>query len=182
MVERLKTIHHDAEGARAVYDTLVAVYAEVYAGEPSEFYGMARYRQQLDSHLQASGFELVTGHLDGELVGYVYGFSLSPGTRWWQGMQTPVPDDLLRETGTRTFAISELMVREPWRRRGVGRLLHDTLLAARGEERATLLVRPENAAARLYARWGWRKIGELRPGWPDAPLYDALMLTSEPRG
>jgi ribosomal protein S18 acetylase RimI-like enzyme len=173
----LQTHHHDAEGARNLYEALIAVYREVHADDDPEFYSADRYRQQLDSHTQAWGFELVTAHLDGELVGYVYGFPLPAQARWWRGLQTPVPDEELRETGDRTFAISELMVRPPWRRQGMARSLHDELLAGRGEERATLLVRPDNAPAQAaYAKWGWHKIGEVRPSWQGAPLYDALIL------
>jgi len=47
----------------------------------------------------------------------------------------------------------------------------------RTEERATLLVSQTNSrAATAYAHWGWRKAAELRPGWPDAPLMDVLIL------
>jgi len=54
--------------------------------------------------------------------------------------------------------------------------LHDLLLAGLAEERATLLVRPENDAAQAaYAGWGWLKAGQYQPT-PDAPVYDVLIL------
>jgi hypothetical protein len=38
-------------------------------------------------------------------------------------------------------------------------------------------VRPDNSAAyAAYLRWGWRPVARLRPGWPDAPLMDVLIL------
>jgi ribosomal protein S18 acetylase RimI-like enzyme len=62
-------------------------------------------------------------------------------------------------------------------RRGIVHALHDELLRERPESRATLLVLPDNTTAyRLYTRWGWRKAGQLRPSWPDAPLLDVLIL------
>jgi hypothetical protein len=86
-------------------------------------------------------------------------------------MQTPVPDDLLEETGTRTFAISEIMVRKPWRRRGIATQLRNAILRGRGEDRATMLLEPDNPAMRGAAlKWGWRKLGELIPSWPNAPV------------
>lgn len=60
--------------------------------------------------------------------------------------------------------------------RGLARVLHDQLLGSRNEERATLLVRPENTRAyETYLRWGWNRVGTLRPSWPDAPQFDVLV-------
>jgi len=89
---------------------------------------------------------------------------------------TPVPDGFTTETGSRTFALCELMTAGPWRRQGIARTLHDLLMSSRREERATLLVRQDNQAAQAaYASWGRQKIGLLQP-FPDAPVYDALIL------
>lgn len=50
------------------------------------------------------------------------------------------------------------------------------VLAGRPEERATLLVEPENTGARAaYDAWGWCHSGQLRPGWEHAPLYGVLV-------
>lgn len=69
------------------------------------------------------------------------------------------------------------MVRASFTGRGIARALHDQLLRERSEARATLLVRPGNTTAyRAYLRWGWTKATELRPPWPDAPLFDVLIL------
>jgi hypothetical protein len=54
--------------------------------------------------------------------------------------------------------------------------LHDTLLSARRERRATLLVRPDNPARQAYERWRWTKVAQLRPGLDDAPLFDVMIL------
>ncbi|MER5358520.1 transcriptional regulator [Streptomyces sp. NPDC002785] len=84
-------------------------------------------------------------------VGYAYGAPLPPGARWWGGLLTRVPADTLTETGTRTYALSELMVRTPWRKTGSARRLHNELLAARPEQRATLLVLQDHPKVRaLY--------------------------------
>lgn len=63
-----------------------------------------------------------------------------------------------------------------FRMQGIARHLHDLLLADRPEERAILAVRRENDPAQAaYASWGWRKIGLMHP-FPDAPIYDTLLL------
>jgi ribosomal protein S18 acetylase RimI-like enzyme len=68
------------------------------------------------------------------------------------------------------------MVHPNWQRHGIAEALHNELMAHRPEERATLLVREDNAAAQAaYAKWGWTKIGKLKP-YPDSPNYDALVL------
>jgi hypothetical protein len=56
------------------------------------------------------------------------------------------------------------MVVPEWQGKHIAHALHDELLAGRKEERATLLVRQDNGVAQTaYARWGWQKIGKLRP-------------------
>jgi predicted GNAT family acetyltransferase len=74
------------------------------------------------------------------------------------------------------------MVRQGWTGKGYAHTLHDELLRGRPERRGTLLVEPENSNAyRAYRSWGWRRVGQLRPGWPDAPLFDAMILDPLPR-
>jgi GNAT superfamily N-acetyltransferase len=91
-------------------------------------------------------------------------------------LQGEVNPALLVEDGSRTFALTEIMVRAAWRRRGYARGLHDALLANRSEERATLLVLPDNIPARTaYLSWNWYKLGDLRP-FDDAPTYEAMVL------
>jgi ribosomal protein S18 acetylase RimI-like enzyme len=102
-------------------------------------------------------------------------FPLSATTRWWEGLETASPDGFTHEDGKRTFALSELLVRPAWRRRGLAKALHDELLSSRPEERATLLSRPDNDPAQAaYAKWGWQKVAKLRPAWENAPRFDVL--------
>jgi len=161
-------------------DDLVEVYLEVYADEADDpFYSEDRYRQQITGHMKSPGWEMVTATVGqgGELAGYIYGTPLPAGTGRWRGLTNPLPDDFINETGHRTFAIAELLVREPWRGQGFARRLHDELLDHRPEERARLLVLPENSTAQaIYAHWGWHKVATLRPGWESAPAFDVLIL------
>lgn len=167
--------HHTVAEAAQLVDELVAVYRQVYA-DGGEFHSEDRYRRQLAAHMTRDGWSLVTATANGELVGYIYGFSLPTGTGWWAGIEQPVPSGFADETGRRTFAVSELLVLPRWRRQGVARALHDQLLDRRTEDRATLLVDPENSAARrAYDSWGWRHVTYLTPSWDDAPRFMVLV-------
>ncbi|MEV1287915.1 GNAT family N-acetyltransferase [Micromonospora sp. NPDC049679] len=175
MNHELTFAHHDVDSAKPVVDQLVAVYLEAHEDD-GPFYSEDRYRRQLAAHMNVPGWSQVAASLGDEMIGYIYGFPLPRGTRWWEGLQTPVPDDFTHETGRRTFALSELLVRPTWRRRGIAKALHDELLNSRPEERATLLARPDNEPAQAtYAKWGWQKVAELCPNWEHAPLFDVLL-------
>ncbi|MCF6525249.1 acetyltransferase [Streptomyces sp. JJ36] len=55
-------------------------------------------------------------------------------------------------------------------------MLHDALLAGRGEERVTLLVEQAHSRVRArYEEWGYRRLGDLVP-FEDAPVYDVMLL------
>ncbi|WP_433390413.1 N-acetyltransferase family protein [Micromonospora sp. KLBMP9576] len=180
MIEGLELRHHTAEQAAGLIDRLVELYLTVYA-DGGEFHSEDRYRRQLAGHMQRDGWDLVTATIDGELVGYIYGFPLPAGTRWWGGIHEPIPAGFTDEDGKRTFAISELLVAPDWRRRGIAKSLYDGLLAGRTEERATLLAEPDNASAQAaYRSWGWQKITALRPGWEHAPTYDVMVKQISP--
>ncbi|TYC07137.1 GNAT family N-acetyltransferase [Micromonospora sp. WP24] len=180
MVENLQVRHYTAEQAEDLLDQLVDVYLDAHA-EDGPLYNADRYRRQLAMHMPRAGWQLVAATADGKLVGYIYGFPLAADTRWWDGIQGPVPSDFTDEDGRRTFAISELLVRRAWQRRGIARALHTELMSSRTEERATLLVRPDNIAARnAYRSWGWQSIATLKPAWEDAPTFMVLVKSPDP--
>ncbi|MEU8407291.1 GNAT family N-acetyltransferase [Micromonospora sp. NPDC048842] len=175
MIEGLQLRHHSTDETEGILDQLVDLYLEVYAGG-GEFHSEDRYRRQLSLHMERDGWEMVTASVDGALVGYIYGFPLPPQTRWWEGIHEPVPPGFAEEDGTRTFALSELLVHPGWRRLGIARVLHDDLIGRRAESRTTLLARPDDVAAQTaYRSWGWFKITKLQPNWEDAPIFDVLV-------
>ncbi|TNH22074.1 GNAT family N-acetyltransferase [Micromonospora orduensis] len=178
MIEDLHLRHHSADEAKRVLDQLVDLYLEVYPDD-GEFHSEDRYRRQLDLHMQRAGWEMVTATINEALVGYIYGFPLPPQTRWWEGIHEPAPPGFTDENGTRTFALSELLVHPAWRRQGIAAALHDALVLSRPERRTTLLVRSDNdVAQRAYEAWGWSKVTKLQPHWEGAPIFDVLVRTS----
>lgn len=165
----------------AVEEFLDGVIVRVYEGSHADviddpFYSAERFAERVRNYARAPGFEIVVAHVGGEPVGQAFGYALPPSARWWTALTTPVPDGFTEESGSRTFALNELMVVPAWQGQGVAHALHDALLGGRSEERATLLVREDNdSARRAYARWGWRKVGKAQP-FPDSPHFDAMVL------
>jgi ribosomal protein S18 acetylase RimI-like enzyme len=162
---------------------LQEIHAQVYADPPyrrdadaAEFAG--RFRVQS----RQPGFVLAEARHGGYLVGYAAGMPLRPSTSWWRDLTTTLPDELTAEHPGRTFALTELLVRASWRRQGIGRTLHDLVLAGRPEERATLVVaQAATAAQQAFQGWGWRKVARTRDPGQAAGVADVL-LTSLPVG
>jgi GNAT superfamily N-acetyltransferase len=172
--------HHDGPATRTLADTVVVpLYQVIYADMlATPFYSVARFTERLDGYTGAKGFALVLARDDetGQPIGQAFGYPLPHHSRWWHGLISDVPEGFTDEDGTRTFALNELMVHPDHRHHGIARALHDALLGSRPEQRATLLVRADNHAARAaYSRWGWQSAAQLQP-FPDSPVYDALVL------
>ncbi|MEV0982027.1 GNAT family N-acetyltransferase [Streptomyces sp. NPDC049915] len=176
-MDGLRLERRDAESLNDIRPQLLRVYAEIYADRlQEEFHHVERFDERLGWNTEVPGFGAVCGYLDGRPIGYAYGCTLQPDTRWWTGLRTPVAANVITETGSRTFALSELMVVQEVRGTGAARKIHDALLSDRSEERVTLLVEREHPRVRrLYESWGYEWRGEVLP-FPDAPLYDALVL------
>lgn len=171
---------YDAAQARQIKSTIEAVYKTSYTK------ALARGRScdtvesfmgRFVRHTAISDLDVVIAYRNDEPIGQAWGWPLHKGTREWDGL-TPEPDEeFIREDGTRTFAIAEIMVVDQWKRRGVAHALHNVLLSTRHEKRATLFVEPDNIPAqRAYEKWGWFKIGQLQPTWEGAPLFDVMLI------
>lgn len=170
---------HGPEAA-GLLDAFLPAYEEVYV-EPPYSEGpreVAEFIERFHRQARRPGFRLVLAREREEVVGFAFGYRLPADTLWWNGLLTPLPEQFTRETGERTFAIIELAVRKPWRRRGIAAALHSRLIDDLGVERITLTMRPEPEAApaqRAYQAWGYVKVGQSQP-WDEAPVYDSMVL------
>lgn len=144
------------------------------------FHAVDRFDERLSRYASRDGWELVIAFQGEEPAGYIFGGPLGPGSLWWSSMRQPSPGDFAQETGTRTFAVQEVLVRKEHRGTaggGASRLLHEELLAERNEERATLLVDPSRSDGRLkavYESWGYQDIGEQQP-FDDSPVFATML-------
>ena len=171
---------YDAEAAPSATGIVEAVFRGAYfraieEGDP--FDTPEAFMTRFGSYARNPGIDLVVAFEDGEPVGQTWGWPLTANSRWWEGLVSEPEPGFTTEDGTRTFALSEIMVIREHTGQGIAHVLHDELLRGRHEQRATLLVRSANTTAyTAYTGWGWRKVSQLRPHWPDAPLFDVLML------
>lgn len=167
--------------ARELRRTVEKIYVRSYvdaiaSGDP--FDSVEAFMHRFDSYTSQSEFDLVVAYQGDEAIGQTWGWPLTERSRWWEGLLSEPEPDFTREDGRRTFALSEIMVSQDQTGKGVAHALHDHLLAARTESRATLLAEPDNIRAyRAYLHWGWRKVAQLRPRWDNAPTFDVLTLT-----
>jgi GNAT superfamily N-acetyltransferase len=171
---------------------LHALHAEVYADLPFlQSDDAGTFSRGFTVQTRQPGFVLAEARHGGYLVGYAAGMPLRPSTSWWRGLTAPLPGEIITEHPGRTFALVELLVRASWRRQGIGRALHDLILAGRPEERATVTVLPAATPAQTaFRNWGWRKVGRIRdpgsavPGSPvpESPASDVLVTDLPPSG
>jgi ribosomal protein S18 acetylase RimI-like enzyme len=177
--------HHTAAEARELRATVEDIYRRSYVDaiasghlfdSPTEF--MTRF-DAYTSPARSSGFAYILARIGDVPVGQIWGWPVVSGSRTWEGLHLETGEDaaaFTAEDGTRTFALSEIMVCAEHAGRGIARALHDELLRSRPERRGTLLVEADNERAYgRYLQWGWRKVGWLRPNWPDAPRFDVLI-------
>src|SRR6516225_11419787 len=157
---------------------LLDLHAEVYAEAP--------YRRNEDGGQLARrfavqrrqpGFVLAEARHGDYLVGYASGMPLRPSTSWWKNLTAPLAAEVTTEHAGRTFALTELLVRAPWRRQGIAGSLHNLILDGRPEERATLAVLPGAVAAQqAFPKWGWSRVARTRGPQDGSPVLDVLVI------
>ncbi|MGW0810705.1 N-acetyltransferase family protein [Nonomuraea sp. NPDC002799] len=167
--------HMTGEHAKAV---LEAPYVDIYLNIRSEppynagqLYSRERFIERTRAQTDLPGFELVAAEIDGEPVGFAFGFTMAAG-RWWGGDATPPPAAVLDAP---KLAVVELDLLAAHRGQGLGKRLLAALLDGRTELCATLLSRPDTLAHAMYQRWGWTIVGTVRPA-PEAVVTDAMMI------
>ncbi|MFV5998893.1 GNAT family N-acetyltransferase [Streptomyces sp. NPDC056231] len=122
------------------------------------------------------------GYEDGDVVGFCFGTTLAPDTKWWGSMLTPLPAAWMAENGKRTVALNEIVVRKAWRGRSVAWQLHEVWLTHWAEERVTLLVNllnGDDAVQAVYEAWGYRKLGDQQP-FADSPVFSVMLRSVAP--
>ncbi|MBQ0827343.1 GNAT family N-acetyltransferase [Streptomyces tagetis] len=177
--------HYTSATLSEVREHILDVHVEVRHhdfGLTGPFYHRDRFDERLTSYAARPGWTAVLGWENDEPVGFCFGVTLGADSRWWSSMTEPLQVAFTHETGERTVALNEIVVRKPWRGRGIAWQLHEAWLAQRPEERVTLLVNPKAGEGRVQARyeaWGYRKVGDQQP-FPDSPVFAAMVRPVKP--
>lgn len=167
------------EAARALSEEseeYAEAYTEIYAEPPYDsgpLYSRERFLERTGRQVHRPGFELLAAVDAGSraLAGFCFGFRFEAGT-WWGGEASAPPAEVVDAD---KVAVIELILRKAYRGRGCGKALLEAFLAGREEPWATLLAHPAAPAHAKYERWGWRKVGTVRPA-PDAVVADVMVL------
>lgn len=101
------------------------------------------------------GARVLAACLDGQIIGFAYGFSFQRG-HWWPEQVAPA----LAAAGHAVwmedaFELVELIVHPDQHRSGTGTALLGHLLRTMSQQRALLGTAPDNPAQRLYRRTGF---------------------------
>jgi GNAT superfamily N-acetyltransferase len=180
-MNHLDIARHGADQLQPIVSQLRDLYAAVYA-EPPYYEGLDQvnaFESRLADQACQPGMVLFAATCSAELIGYLYGFNLKFGSPLWSEVF------LLPDNGPGCAAalvprssvayISELLVARGWRRRGIGRALHDRFIMSRYEDYVALLAHPKAEVAQsAYRTWGYRRCGRGRP-FPGVSLYDTLL-------
>jgi ribosomal protein S18 acetylase RimI-like enzyme len=125
-------------------------------------------------HVTRRGCRLVVATQGAAVAGFSWGYTGERGQYWTDLVASELPGVAEEWVGGH-FELVTLGVAPRYRRRGLGRRLHDMLLD--GVSQKALLGTaddPADPAVRLYLSSGWRKLGVLKP--------DRQVMGLAPRG
>jgi len=160
---------HEGSAADRWASLVWPVYRHVFDDLPDE----RTWRADLwDRHCARAGFRLATATLDGDLVGFAWGYTGQRG-QWWSDQVDAALPDLAHLVGGH-FELVELAVLPHARGTGSGTGLHDLLLRDLPHANALLSTSPDpdDAGHRLYTRRGWHVVGHLP--WGAAVMHRPL--------
>jgi ribosomal protein S18 acetylase RimI-like enzyme len=134
------------------------VYDAVFGDQPS----YDAWRQAVwDPHAAREGFRLARVRVDGELVGFAYGYTGRRG-QWWTDRAAEVLDgDVAKQWLDGHFEVVSIGVLADHRGQGLGASLLADITDGLTQERWLLMTTADEAdpARRLYATRGWRVLG-----------------------
>lgn len=136
---------------------VVSIYAAAFADPPysrgaSHVDGFA---DALRRHVDRAGFVAFCACVAHEKVGFTYGYTTGR-TQWWHEQVRSALGPRADHWLTDSFEYVELALQPRYRRLGIGRRLHDALLAAQPHSRAVLsTIDAVTAGRRLYESAGW---------------------------
>lgn len=141
----------------ALIEPFVTLYSVAFSAPPyhrtdSQVSG---FRDTLRRQLRLPGFTAFRAAVGTRTLGFGYGYTTMPNHVWHQNVAAALGTQS-RSWLTNCFALAELAVHPDAQGYGIGRALHDALLAAQANPRALLsTLDAPGPALRMYSSVGW---------------------------
>ncbi len=144
----------------------------------------ARYQNQdIPEMSRCAGFQAVSAHLEGRLVGFVVGHDANAIPRWFESAMRAAQGTPVAAWLPGAWYLADIAVHPDVQGRGIGTRLHDAIMPLMADRRCMLITfHGDHPAKRFYLRLGWREvIPDLR--WaPDKPLTSLMEYVGLDRG
>jgi len=166
----VEILRFDGPEAKRLHPEVVDIYRSSFTRPPfnDSEQEVGWFSEEFGRDVDLPGFRCFAARVEAELAGFAYGFHTfgdEPWNDWYAEVLRavgPVGDTWIRGQ----FAVGWLAVAEGHRRRGIGSLLFDELIASAGTERCWLVTHDlDTPARRLYQRRGWIEVGRGPLGW-----------------
>ncbi|MGW4324378.1 GNAT family N-acetyltransferase [Nocardia sp. NPDC004573] len=171
----LELARYDAAGTLELADELKILYRDSHREQQDNpWYSPGRFWERLEEmYAPIAGFELVTGRIDGRMIGYAFGTPYNRSQAVWKKAVRVYPRLATGSESAPVYIFREFAVHPDYQGQGYARIIHNALLSQRPERLAYLLVRVGNPARAAYEAWGWRVIGRDQP-FADSPIMDEM--------
>jgi ribosomal protein S18 acetylase RimI-like enzyme len=175
---RLVVERYGSESTLKMREQILPVYVASHDDQMHDpwFHPDQFWERLVELYLPGRDFELVVGRVPDDVVGYAFGSPRDQHGAIWDELRSTYAEWGVPVESVPMYMFREFAVHPAHQRKGVGRRLHDALLAPRPEPAAELLVRKDNVPAQAaYRSWGWVQLGEKQP-FADSPVFDRLVL------
>ncbi|WP_221563179.1 GNAT family N-acetyltransferase [Alkalihalobacillus sp. TS-13] len=137
-------------------DQVVDIYCRVHGGE------FDNTKERFERHATYEGYQgLVAVDENDKVHGFVYGYTSFPGQFYNGKLRAKMTEKQIEEWLTDCFEFVELAVDPEHHRKGIGKVLHDTILSSIPHQTAIFTTGVEMEAAKnLYLNNGWEIIQE----------------------
>jgi GNAT superfamily N-acetyltransferase len=139
----------DASEFSAAVVTTAQIYGEAMQRPPEL---VVQRREIMSSHVLRPGFVGVLARVEGEPVGFGYGYRGRAGDWWHDVVARALGRRAAKEWLARSFELAELHVRPSWHGQGLGRRLLSTVLEHAVGETIVLSTHDRESPARALYR------------------------------
>lgn len=160
---------HDIEPFRALSaaGAVAGIWQEATGAEPMAARELAN--GTFPKHVSWPGFRMFVAAIDGNAVGFIYGYRSLPGQWWHDQVRGPLIEAGHADWLTSALELAEVAVLPAFQGQGIGTRLIDAFLAGVGQPVLLAVEAVEEKAHVLYAAHGFRDLlTDVRyPGFED---------------